>query len=50
LVSFGLADAATTSLFCYFAETSLLALANFYAGLSGVLNHRISDYWSFTVL
>jgi hypothetical protein len=33
----------------FFAETYSLALANFYAGLSEMPDHRILDYWNFTV-
>jgi hypothetical protein len=33
----------------FFVTKALLALANFYARLSGVPSHQISDYWSCSV-
>jgi hypothetical protein len=45
--SFGLADADTNY---FFAEACSLALANFYAGLSRVPDHRIPHYWLSTLL
>jgi hypothetical protein len=33
----------------FFAKAGSLALAIFYAGLLGVPNHHIPDYWRFTV-
>jgi hypothetical protein len=33
-----------------FSEAHSLALANIYAGLSGVLDHQIPENWSFTTL
>jgi hypothetical protein len=46
LVSFGSADAATTQ---SLAEACSLAFASLYAGLLGVLDHQVPDYWSFTI-
>jgi hypothetical protein len=46
-VSFGSADASAT---LASAKAHSLALANFCARLSGVLDHQIPDYWSFTAL
>jgi len=32
------------------AKADSLSLTRFYIGLSGLLDHRISDYWSATLL